>query len=185
MLKIYNASYFYGDIKLVDHIDFHVGRFDTDYLGNGYGYVKSATNNVNRANFELTKMDAFLEYLSNVDVNDGWVQDFKLWNPQSYETLEKKMQGIEKTEENYERFGLNEEAVLFFMEGLMLSNYDEKLVKRYFGRRPLTGMYILQPGARFSLATGPFDEDREDYEVFQSESLGKQLVLTKLDRKIF
>ena len=95
------------------------------------------------------------------------------------------MQGIEKTEENYERFGLNEEAVLFFMEGLMLSNYDEKLVKRYFGRRPLTGMYILKPGARFSLATGPFDEDREDYEVFQSESLGKQLVLTKLDRKIF
>lgn len=46
-------------------------------------------------------------------------------------------------------------------------------------------MYLIMPNASFSMTRDTFGEDvTENYEILQSKSLGRQLVLNKMNRKV-
>ena len=120
--------------------------------------------------------------------DDGFLNKFFFYNPQTSESLKKYMEEhhISNTEEDYERFGLNDEAILLFTSNVNLKfdRENSELIERVFGRVIGTGGYILLPNANFQMAISSYyDKNRyEDYEVIQSSSLGKQLYLTKKDR---
>ncbi len=183
MLKIYNAYSEHGIIKIEDYIDFRYGQFNTGL--NGFGQVKSGNLSCRRANYELQDLKYYMDYLKRVKLTDGYVEDFVIWNPYSYEMLEEKYKDISRDFETYEKYGLNEEGILLFTNWVRLTYPRDNQVQRIFGRCPENGMYLIMPNALFSMATGSFSDDvQENYEVLQSQSLGKQLVLTKMNRKI-
>lgn len=183
MLKIYNAYSKHGEIKVEDYIDFSYGQFDTGLYG--FGQVKSGNFSCERANYELQKLEAFKEYLQKVKVSDGYVEDFLIWNPFNYEMLEEKYKDIPRNFDIYEKCGLNEEAILLFTNWVHLTYPDDDSVQRIFGRHLSTAMYLVMPNASFCMSTGDLHDDvQENYEVLQSQTLGKQLLLTKMKRKI-
>ena len=183
MLKIYQAYADRDEIKIKDQIDFRYGQFDTGL--NGFGQVKSGNLSVSRANYELQTLKSFREYLKTVKTIDGYVDDFAIWNPMTYKMLEEKYKDISKDFDTYEEYGLNEEGILLFTDYVRLMHSNDDSVQRIFGRYPENGMYLIMPNASFSMARGTFGGDvTENYEVLQSQSLGRQLVLTKMNRKI-
>ncbi len=183
MLKIYNAYSEHGNIKIEDHIDFRYGQFDTGL--NGFGQVKSGNLSCKRANYELQDLKYYTDYLKRVKLIDGYVEDFVIWNPQSYEMLEEKYKDISRDFETYEKYGLNEEGILLFTDWIRLTYPHDDSVQRIFGRHSENGMYLIMPNASFSMTTASLSDDvQENYEVLQSQTFGKQLVLTKMNRKI-
>lgn len=183
MLKIYNAYSEDGTIKIKDYIDFSYGKFDTGL--NGFGQVKSCNLSCKRANYELQDLKHYEDYLRSVKLTDGYVQDFVIWNPLTYKMLEEKYKDIPRDFETYEKYGLNEEGILLFTDWIRLTSPQDDSVQRIFGRYPENGMYLIMPNASFSMSTGSLSDNvQENYEVLQSQTLGKQLVLTKMNRKI-
>lgn len=184
MLKIYNAYAEHGNIKIEDYIDFKGGKFDTGL--DGFGEVVSGNITCKRANYELTKdLNSYIDYLRTVKLTDGYVENFMIWNPYSYEMLEETYKDITRNFETYEEYGLNEEGILLFTDWIRLTNLNDHLVRRIFGRNPENGMYLIKPNASFSMAIGCSSSNiQENYEVLQSQNLGKHLSLTKMNRKI-
>lgn len=182
MLKIYQAYVDKDEIKIKDKIDFRYGEFDTGI--NGFGKVKS-TNHISRANYELQTLRSFKNYVQRVTKIDGYVEDFVLHNPMTYKTLELVYKDIPRDFETYEEYGLNEEGIILFTNYVSLMYSNDDLVQRIFGRNPETGMYLIMPNATFSMTRGILgNSPTENYEVLQSQNLGKQLVLAKMNRKI-
>lgn len=181
MLKIYRA-YSHEGVVLQKGIPFISGVYDTGYAGFGNVLRGNVGCECQTANYELVTLSAFEECLKSVKVIDGYVQNFRLWMPASYDMLEERCKDLPKDEETYKTYHLNEEAILLFTEHVYLTYKNNELVKKVFGRVPSHGMYILKPGAMVTMM--PSNHQEETYEVFQSQSLGKQLVLSKLDRKI-
>lgn len=117
MLKIYRAFADGEQIKIQDHIKFTYGQFDTGLYG--FGQVKTGNCSCTKANYELQALKHYKNYLQNIKKIDGYVENFAIFNPYSYQMLEDKYKDV-----------------------------------------------------------------KESYEVLQSQSLGKRLVLQKMDRKI-
>jgi len=123
------------------------------------------------------------EYLKKVKIYDGFVQNFLMVNPMNYEMLKERYKDIAKNNETYEQFGLNDEGILLFADQINVDyENNSDLVQKVFGRTKDTGMYLLKPNASITMATTVADE-KENYEVLQSRNLGKQLVLTKLNKR--
>lgn len=182
MIKIYNAYSECGTIKIEDYIEFKQGIYGTGY--NGFGNVIASNLNCKKANYELQSLKRYREYLQGIKKEDGYILDFMLWNPVSYEMLEEQYGNIDKDNETYEKYGLNEEAILLFTDYLYLNYPKDNSVQRIFGRYPETGMYLIMPNATFDMRTGSSKAIPENYEVLQSQALGKRLSLVKMDRKI-
>ena len=185
MLKIYNAYANHGEIKIDDFIKFDHGRFDTGL--DGFGEVRSGNTWCIRANYELQTLEDFKEYVKKVKVGDGWVQNFVFWRPMSYESLADEYRNVPRTEQDYERYGLNEEGILLFTNYVRLRSNNDNLTHRLFGRQVDTRLYLLMPNASISLTVNSFADEfkTENYEVLQSQSLGKQLVLAPMKRRNF
>ena len=182
MLKIYNAYEDHGEIKVEDYITFNYGSFHTGY--DGFGEVHSGNLNCIRANYELQTLKSFKEGLKSIKTIDGWVQNFMIWSPKSYKLLAEEDKDIKKTAEAYEAYGLNEEAILLFTDFISLTPNDN-LTQNLFGRCADTGLYLLMPNASIDMKIASHcDEDKENYEVLQSQSLGKRLILAKMNRRI-
>lgn len=140
---------------------------------------------MSRANYELQKLKRFREYLQAVKTTDGYVDDFIIWNPMTYESLNDKYRNIPKNFDVYEDYGLNEEGILLFTDYVRLSYPNDDSVQRIFGRYSENGMYLIMPNASFTMKVGTFGNDiSEDYELLQSQSVGKRLALTKMNRRI-
>lgn len=184
MLKIYRAFANQGKIKLQDHIVFKHGQFDTGL--NGFGQVKTGNYNCTKANYELQSLETYKNYLESIKCVDGYITNFSIFNPYTYEMLEEKYKDIPKNFESYEEYSLNEEAILLFTDLVSLKYNSDNSIKRIFGRYPENGMYLIMPNASFNMTTDTFSNQViENYEVLQSQSLGKRLVLQKMDRKIY
>lgn len=186
MLKIYRASNFHGEIELQDNIKFNkLGRFDTGTYG--YGEIISGDKSCETANYELTNLDCFEKYVKSVKKYDGFVEDFMFWTPKNYEMLREKFKDAKKTVDQYMKYGLEEEAILLLTHFVYVTfdKTDDK-AKKIFGRNPECGLFLLKPDAQISMRTEfYYDEEKvSKYEVLQSKSLGKRLVLQKFDRKI-
>ena len=182
MLKIYNAYTNQGEIRIDDHILFVNGQFDTGV--NGFGVVQSANISCTKAYYELQSLEDYRKYLQNIKLSDGYVQKFMLWNPVDLQMLEK-YQELSKDFKTYEHYNLNEEGILLFTDYIRLSYPNDGSVKRIFGRYPDNGMYLVMPDASLTMTLGTFGENiQENYEVLQSKKLGRQLALTKMNRKI-
>ena len=183
MLKIYQAYPYMSEIKIKDQIDFKYGMFDTGL--NGFGQVKSGNLSVSSANYELQTLNSFREYLQTVKTIDGYAFNFTIWNPMTYKMLEEKYKDIFKDFDTYEEYGLNEEGILLFTDNIRLTYPKDGSVQRIFGRHPGNEMYLIMPNTSFSMTSGVFSDDvTENYEALQSQSLGRQLVLAKMNRKI-
>ena len=140
---------------------------------------------VSRANYELQTLKSFREYLKTVKTINGYVDDFTIWNSITYKMLEEKYKDISKDFNTYEEYWLNEEGILLFTDYIHLKYSNNNLVQRIFGRYPENGMYLIMPNASFRMTNDIFNKNTtENYEVLQSQNLGRQLVLTKMNRKI-
>ena len=178
MLKIYNAYANMDSIGLNDYIEFaHDERYHTNY-----GNVISGNASVKIANYDHEDLRCFLENARKIKTIDGYIQDFVLFNPYSYDEMNKKLSTFNKDELTYLRYSLNEEAILLFTDYVCLGDYDSNKVIRLFGRTPEDAMYILKPNAIFTMKVGQFTDEKEEYEVLQSNNLGKRLVLSKMER---
>ncbi len=182
MLKIYNAYCDNGQIKIDDYIDFNEGVYDTGTMG--YGQIVSGNFSCQRANYEFLALEAFRAYVKQTQITDGFLSDdFKIWIPLNYEMLEKEFKDIPRNQEAYKEYCLNEEAILLFTDWVRLNYPGDNSVQKIFGRCPETGMYLVMPNATFTMAPGTNQETWERYEVLQSQNLGKELVLSKMNRK--
>lgn len=182
MLKIYNAFNNHGEVVIQDYIDFKSGRFNTGL--NGFGMIKSGNPSCKRANYELQELKDYKKYLESIKQEDGYVIDYYIFNPVNYEMLKKIYKNVKKNEESYEKYGLNEEALLLFTKNVRVLNKDN-LVKRIFGRYSENSLYLVMPNASFGVTTDTLKTTPDEkYEVLQSKKLGKQLVLAKMKRNI-
>ena len=184
MLKIYRIEYKDGKLTVEDHIDFLRDEFDTGLYG--FGTVKSGVKGIYRANYELETLKEFIEYLQTVKKTDGWVNDLMLKKPMDYEMIEKKSIFLPKDIGLYEKNCLNEEAIILFANFAELQYPNNDLIQKVFGRRSDNGMYLILPNATFTITkdTALNGRLKEEFEVLQSQGLGKRLVLTKMDRKL-
>lgn len=183
MFKIYRAFVDEGKIKIEDYIKFTNGKFDTGL--NGFGQVKTGNYACTKANYELQSLKYYKNYLQSIKKCDGYVEDFAIINPYSYQMLEDEYRDVDKNFDVYEQYGLNEEGILLFTDWVRLSYPLDESVQRIFGRYPENGMYLIMPNASFDMIMGTFSGTiSESYEVLQSQSLGKRLVLEKMNRKI-
>ena len=180
MLKIYNANAISGEIKLQDYIKFKDGHFDTGY--EGFGQIKSGNLSCKNASYILQSVEQFKNYLQNIKVIDGYVENFVFYNPYSYEMLNEAFGHVSKNHESYEKNGLNEEGIILFTDYVYLKYKKDGLVQRIYGRCPENSMYLIMPNAAFDMYIA--SRSSENYEVLQSRSLGKRLVLEKMNRKI-
>ncbi len=182
MLKIYNAYNRDGEFRIDDRVVFNNGRFDTGYYG--FGTVINGDNGINYANYEMQTLKEFKSYLQTLERKDGWVKDFTLLKPMTYETLREKYKSVTDDFKLYEEYGLNEEAIVLFTDYVELQSANNELVQKVFGRYVDNGMYLIMPNAQFTLTRYTVEPIKEDYEVLQSRNVGKRLVLTRMDRKI-
>lgn len=188
MLKIYRAHDLHGQIIVDDCLEFKNGIYDTGVLF-GFGKVKcpgSVLTPSKKVNYDWTSIKRYTELTRKFAyVQDGFVTDFYLNNPYNYEEFEERIKDIPKTEKDYEKYQLNEEAILLFTDGIILTYKNDGLIERVFGRWQEAGMYLIKPNATFTMTTSLSPKTEETYEVLQSKNLGKQLILTKLNRKIY
>lgn len=181
MLKIYRAFAENGKIKLQDHIDFKNGCFDTGI--NGFGMIKLRNNNCDKVNYELQKLQEYKSYLQNLYCKNGYVRNFEIVNPCTHQMIAEKCNNISKTFEEYEKNGLNEEGVLLFTDLVRISYISKSSVQKLFGRYPEKGLYLVMPNASFSLMLGAVSEEiKENYQLLQGISVGKKLILQKVNR---
>lgn len=186
MLKIYNAIGDQGKVVLKKGIPFQNERFSTGHQG--YGDIISGKSSCEQADYLLESLPYFLKYVENIELFDGFIRnkDLIFYNPYSLKELEEYLKSIKINENDYESFGLNEEAILLFADFVDLKYKEEnKKIKRILGRYPETASYILLPGAEFEMN---FPDNpttlANKYEVLQSKGTGKQLILTKLERNL-
>ncbi len=183
MLKIYNAYNKNGKIILEDHIDFKDGEFDTG--PHGFGEVKTINPSCERVNYELQQLKSYKKYLQDIKISDGYVENFMILSPFTYEMIADKYKDIPKNFETYEKLGLNEEGILLFTNGIYLNCSEGNSVQRIFGRYPEIGMYLIMPNTTFHMTPDmDFYNNKRCYEVLQSKTLGKHLVLTQRHRKV-
>lgn len=181
MLKIYRAFAEQGKIKLQDHIDFTYGMYDTGLYG--FGTIKTNNLDCTRVNYELQRLEDLKKYLQSIKCNNGFVKDFVITNPCSHQMIESKFKDVPKTFASYEQHGLNEEGILLFTDLIRLEFISNSSVQRIFGRYPENGMYLIMPNASFDMIVGAVSDDfKESYKVLQGASLGKKLVLQKINR---
>ena len=185
MLKIYNAYADHGKIKVEDFIQFDNGVFKTshDY---GFGDVTIPSKSSEKVNYDLTRLRDFRYGVNNwVTIKDGWVENFRIKYPTNYEDLKELSRNIAQTEESYQENGLTEEAILLFTDFISVTYVNNELIERVFGRYPgYAGLYLLQPNASIKMNIANHDfTDSQTYEVLQSQSLGKQLILSYMKRK--
>ena len=188
MLKIYRAHDLHGQIVVDDYLEFKYGIYDTG-LPFGFGDVNCPGNTLipsKKINYVWTSINRYTELTRKfANIQDGFATDFYLNNPYSYEELEERFKDVPKTQKDYEKYGLNEEAILLFTDRIQLNYKNDGLIERVFGRWPETGMYLIKPNSTFTMTTSFSPKAEETYEVLQSKNIGKQLVLTKLNRKIY
>lgn len=183
MLRIYRAIADNGQIKLQDHIDFTQGKFDTGLYG--FGQIKTLNSDCIRVNYELQKLKDFKEYLQSIKCNDGYVENFAITNPHNYQMIESIYKRFPKNFDAYEQHGLNEEGILLFTDLVRLEYISTSSIQRIFGRNPESGMYLIMPNASFNMIAGAVSNKvRENYKVLQGQSLGKKLVLQKMNRSL-
>ena len=199
MLKIYHAYNKEGSIKIDDFILFRENVypnkprvFDTGL--DGFGMVTSGNSRISQANYEFEKLAYFRDYVRSINTEDGYPNDFQLLNPVSYQILEDTYGDISKDVDTFELYGLEEEAVLLFTKYIHMTYPSDGSVEKIFGRNPLNGMYLILPNASFDMAVKRYNFDgkycgeysliTENYELLQSQSLGKRLSLTKMNRRI-
>lgn len=181
MIKIYNANSTFGNIILSDFISFDTaGRYETGV--HGFGTVINNNLDLLEVNYELATLESYFKYLKSIDSNDGFIK-YYLLAPHNYKTIKKEYSKIEKTEENYDKYCLNEDGIILLTENVILSDYDDK-VKKIYGRYPETALYLIEPNASFSMRPGDYISKGENYEVLQSNNLGKRLILSKMNREI-
>ena len=192
MLKLYRASQLHDEIKLEKGIVFERGKFDTGSSVNSYGVIEA--NGIHMVD-EPKKVlyeyqDLNIERYKNFPREDGFLNHFFFNSPHTSESIKKYIEdhNILNTEEDYERYGLNDEAILLFTSNVSLkfNKENSEFIKQVFGRVIGTSGYILLPNANFKMGITSYgsekDENYEDYEVIQSNGLGKQLYLVKKDR---
>ena len=103
----------------------------------------------------------------------------------TYKMLEEEYKDISKDLDTYEKYSLNEEGILLFTDYINLMYSNDGSVKKIFGRYSENGMYLIMPNAQFSMTKSKFGESvTENYEALQSQSVGKQIILTKMNRKV-
>lgn len=190
MIKLYRASQFHDEIKLEKGIVFERGKFDTGLSVNSYGVIEangiSMYDDSKRVLYEY--QDLNVDRYKDYPREDGFLNNFFFCSPHTSETLKEYIEEhhISNTEEDYERFGLNDEAILLFTSNINLKfdGKNSESIIQVFGRVVGTGGYILLPNANFKMAITSYNDmnQYEDYEVLQSNSLGKQLYLVKKDR---
>lgn len=186
MLKIYNVYPLHGKIVLKDYITFNYGVFKIGMVSE-YGNVmcgdKTTYNKV--VNYEHTSINDYVK-LSKEETKskDSFNKKIKIYNPFSLEELEEKFKDVPKNAESYEKYNLNEEGILLFADCIRIKYENTELVQKILGRYPGTGLYLVRAGAIFTMSTMFSQEKRETYEVLQSENLGKQLIIAKLNRSI-
>lgn len=178
MLKIYEATVNEGKIQLNDYIKFKNGYYDTGL--NGFGLVRSGNNSVDIANYEHQELESYLKYLKSIKQIDGYVEDYVMLNPTNYQELAEKFSDVKEDYNEYRKFDLYESGVLLFTNYVKLKYRDDGSIKRIFGRYPENGMYVLAPDALFEMSYG---NTQDEYEVLQSDRLGKRLSLAKIERK--
>ena len=178
MLRIYNAYANKEDIVIENYIKFNeMGRFDTGL--NGFGQIHSGNLSVRRVSLERSTLDSFKNQVKDAKVIDGYLDNFILYTPTNEELLHEKFKDLIKTSEDYEKYRLTEEAVLLFVDYLEVKPIDD--ITRLFGRYYNNGLYLIEPNNRFTLSNG---SKEEIYEVLQSNSLTKELTLSKVKRLI-
>ena len=190
MLKLYRASQFHDKIKIEKGIVFENGHFETGLPVNSYGNIEACGINFWDENKRMLYeyQDLNVDKYKNWPKQDGFLDKFFFYSPHTSESLKKYIEenNISNTEEDFKRFGLNDEAILLFTSNINLKfdKENSELIKQVFGRVIGTSGYILLPNANFKMAITSYKDDNqyEDYEVIQSNSLGKQLYLTKKDR---
>ena len=186
MLKIYRAYDLQGKVVLDDYIEFKYGIFSTG--ANGFGDIvisKDMDKASKKFNYENTSSKNYVELTKKfAELQDGFITKSPFFNLYSYEDLKEKYKNISKTESDYEKYRLNEDGILLFTDYINLKYKNEGLIEKIFGRYPGTAMYLVKPGATMTLQTSISPKIEETYEVLQSKNLGKQLILTKLNRPI-
>lgn len=185
MLKIYNAINNHGKIKLNDYIEFKYGKFDTGIHGFGDVSGGDINNPSQIVNYEYLHADNYVEFTKSMtNVKDGTATNFIIYNPLTKEDVEERCKTVEKDMNIYDEYCLNEEGILLFTNFINIKYKNPRLVETVFSKHPDTGLYLLMPGATIILSSAFGIPEEEIYEVMQSKNLGKQLVLTKLNRKI-
>lgn len=187
MLKIYRAYDFQGKIVLDDYIEFKRGIFTTG--PNGFGDIiisKDMDKTSKKVNYEYISAKNYVELTRQfAELNDGFLTQSPFFNLYSYEDLENKFKNVFKSESEYEKYGLNEEGILLFTNYINLKYLNDGLIEKIFGRYPGTSLHLLKPGATLAMETIMQPKIEETYEVLQSKNIGKQLILNKLNRKIY
>ena len=185
MLKIYNAINTKGKVKLNDYIEFKYGKFDSGIHGFGYVNGGDINNPSQIVNYEYQHAENYVELTRCMtNTKNGIVTNFMLYNPLSNEEVEAKCKITEKSMKVYDEYCLNEDGILLFTNFVNIKSLNPKLVETVFSKHPDTGLYLLKPGATIILSSAFGIPVEETYEVLQSKNLGKQLILTKLNRKI-
>ena len=185
MLKIYNAINKKGKVKLNDYIEFKYGKFDTGIHGFGYVNGGDINNPSQIANYEYQHAENYVE-LTKCMTNEqnGIASNFILYNPLSTEEVKERCETVQKDINVYDEYCLNEDGILLFTNFVNIKILNPRLVETVFSKYPDTGLYLLKPNATITLSSAFGIPVEETYEVMQSKNLGKQLILTKLDRKI-
>ena len=185
MLKIYNAINTKGKVKLNDYIEFKYGKFDTGIHGFGDVNGGDASNPSQIANYEYLHVENYIDLTRCMTTEkDGIVTNFMLYNPLTNEDVEARCKAIEKNMKIYDEFCLNEDGILLFTNFVNIKYINPKLIEKVFGKWEDTGLYLLKPGATITLSSAYGIPEEETYEVMQSKNIGKQLILTKLNRRI-
>lgn len=185
LLKIYNATNVKGKIKINDYIEFKYGKFDTGIHGFGDVNGGDINNPLQIANYEYQHAENYVEFTKCItNTQNGIAINFMLYNPLTKEDVEERCQEIKSDIDLYDEYCLNEDAILLFTNFVNIKSINPKLTETVFSKHPDTGLYLLKPGATIILSSAFGIPVEETYEVMQSKNIGKQLILTKLDRKI-
>ncbi len=177
MLKIYNALANYNRIKIKDYIEFVNGQYD---IGDeGFGKIYTDDLHCKKAHYVLQRLKTFEMYVKSIELVDGKSKNFLMLNLIEDRKLKEELKNVVSLFGNYEKIHLKEEAILLFTNHINLKYSDAKLIRKVFDSGNGNDLYLLRPKATFTM-TSISSANEENYEVLQSESLGRQLVLAKL-----
>lgn len=167
-----------GSIQIRQCFDYHT---EMPYYFIEYDDYYDQTRSVH---YDLHSLKEFkkliLEYQKNKDVVP--IFHSKLFDFISFDEYQEKCKNIPKNVNSYEKFGLNEEAILLFTSYVEFYTETKELVQvineeDFWGY----GIYLLEPGAIVYLESLFFSSNKE-FEVLQSKGLGKRLSLSFMDK---
>lgn len=185
MLKLYNAVNRKGKVKLNDYIEFKYGKFDTGIHGFGDVNGGDINNPSQIANYEYQHIENYADFTKSItNMKDGIATNFIIYNPLTKEEVEERCETIKKDIKTYDDYCLNEDGILLFTNFVNIKILNPKFGETVFSKHPDTGLYLLKPNATIILSSSYGIPEEETYEVLQSKNVGKQLVLTKLNRRI-